>query len=147
MTESAVAALPAPLADIREEFLALDTRDRLMLLLEYANELPDLPPRLAEHPALLERVVECQAPVFVVAEVEGDRVIVSATAPPEAPTTRGFASVLAQGLSGLTADEVLGVPNDYPQMLGLGDAVSPLRVRGMGAILARIKRQLRARTS
>jgi sulfur transfer protein SufE len=29
-------------------------------------------------------------------------------------------------------------------MLGLDAAVSPLRVRGMGGLLARIKRQLRA---
>jgi cysteine desulfuration protein SufE len=31
-------------------------------------------------------------------------------------------------------------------MLGLNEAVSPLRVRGMGGLLARIKRQLRARS-
>lgn len=144
---TSTSTLPAPLAHIRDEFLALGTRDRLLLLLEYANELPPLPARLAEHPGLLERVVECQAPVFVVAEVVDDRVQVAAQAPAEAPTTRGFASVLATGLSGLPVADVLAVPDDYPQMLGLGEAVSPLRVRGMGGILARIKRQLRARTA
>ena len=66
-----------------------------------------------------------------------------ATAPREAPTTRGFASILVQGLAGLTADEVLAVPDDYPQTIGLTQAVSPLRIRGMTALLGRTKRQVR----
>jgi len=140
-------ALPASLADIREEFLAVGTRDRLLLLLDFAGQLPPLPPHLADRPDLLERVTECQAPVFVSAEIEDGIVHVLAQAPEEAPTTRGFASVLVQGLSGLPVEQVLAVPDDYPQMLGLDEAVSPLRVRGMSGLLARIKRQLRARSA
>jgi cysteine desulfuration protein SufE len=68
-----------------------------------------------------------------------------ATAPAESPTTRGFASILAQGLDGLTVDEVLAVPDDFPQTIGLSQAVSPLRLRGMTAMLGRTKRQLRER--
>jgi cysteine desulfuration protein SufE len=140
-------ALPTSLADIREEFLAVSTRDRLLLLLDYAGELPPLPEHLAGRTDLLERVTECQAPVFVSAEIEDGLVKVLAQAPEEAPTTRGFASVLVHGLSGLSVEQVLAVPDDYPQMLGLNEAVSPLRVRGMGGLLARIKRQLRARSA
>ncbi|WP_375388387.1 SufE family protein [uncultured Amnibacterium sp.] len=136
---------PAALESIREEFLAVEPRERLMLLLEYADDLPPLPERLGEHPDLLERVPECQAPVFVKAEVVDGLVHVHATAPPEAPTTRGFASVLAHGLEGLPVDEALAVPDDFPQTLGLTDAVSLLRLRGMSGMLARIKRQLRER--
>jgi hypothetical protein len=62
----------------------------------------------------------------------------------ESPTTRGFASILAQGLDGLSVAEVLAVPDDYPQTIGLTQAVSPLRIRGMSAMLARTKRRLRA---
>ncbi|HEY0374511.1 MAG TPA: SufE family protein [Amnibacterium sp.] len=140
-------ALPTSLADIREEFLAVGTRDRLLLLLDYAGQLPPLPAHLAGRTDLLERVTECQAPVFVSADIEDGVVKVIAQAPEEAPTTRGFASVLVHGLSGLTVEQVLEVPDDYPQMLGLNEAVSPLRVRGMGGLLARIKRQLRARSA
>ena len=67
-----------------------------------------------------------------------------ATAPREAPTTRGFASILAQGLSGLTAEQVLAVPADYPLTIGLNEAVSPLRIRGMVGMLGRVQRQVRA---
>ncbi|MEQ1735722.1 MAG: SufE family protein [Rhodoglobus sp.] len=138
--------LPEQLAEIREEFLDLEVRDRLMLLLEFANELPELPAQFADHPDLLERVEECQSPVFIFVEVHDDATVhLHATAPKEAPTTRGFASILVQGLSGLTAEEVLAVPDDYPNTIGLTEAVSPLRIRGMTAMLGRTKRQVRAK--
>ena len=138
--------LPQSLAQIRDDFLELDQSDRLVLLLEFANELPELPAQFADHPDLLERVEECQAPVFIFVEVGDDRVVhLHATAPKEAPTTRGFASILVKGLSGLSADEVLDVPDDFPQTIGLTDAVSPLRMRGMNALLSRSKRQVRAK--
>jgi cysteine desulfuration protein SufE len=137
--------LPAKLAETREDFLALEVKDRLQLLLEFSNELPELPARYADHPDLLERVIECQSPVYIFVEVDDGLVHLYATAPAESPTTRGFASILAQGLDGLTVQEVLDIPADYPQSLGLGEAVSPLRVRGMTGMLARTKRQLRER--
>ena len=132
------------LKEIRDDFLALEQPDRLQLLLEFSDELPELPERYRDHPDLLERVEECQAPVFIFVEVdEHDVVHLHATAPKEAPTTRGFASILVQGLAGLTTAEVLAVPDDYPQSLGLTQAVSPLRIRGMSALLGRTKRQVR----
>ena len=139
-------ATPQELASIRDEFLELELRDRLTLLLEFANELPELPERYRHHPDLLERVKECQSPVYIFVEVDSDGIVhLHATAPMEAPTTRGFASILVQGLAGLTAQEVLDVPDDYPQSLGLTQAVSPLRIRGMSALLGRTKRQVRAK--
>jgi cysteine desulfuration protein SufE len=145
-------ALPDALAAIRDEFLGLEVRDRLTLLLEFANELPELPERYRDHPDLLERVEECQSPVFIFVEVDptapGETsgiVHLHATAPREAPTTRGFASILVQGLAGLTSQQVLDVPEDYPQSLGLTAAASPLRIRGMSALLGRTKRQVRTR--
>ncbi|PPF86248.1 cysteine desulfuration protein SufE [Subtercola sp. Z020] len=138
--------LPEALAEIRDDFLALTLKERLQLLLEFSNELPELPEQYAEHPDLLERVEECQSPVFIFVEVDPDDVVhLHATAPKESPTTRGFASILAQGLAGMTAAEVLAVPDDFPQMIGLMEAVSPLRVRGMSAMLGRTKRQVRER--
>ena len=140
--------LPAQLADIRDEFLELEVRERLQLLLEFSNELPELPERYSEHPDLFEQVVECQSPVLIFVEVDDDdRVHLFATAPREAPTTRGFASILAQGLDGLSVDEVLGVPADFPLTIGLTEAVSPLRIRGMTALLGRAQRQVRERVS
>lgn len=136
--------LPEQLVEIREDFLGLEVRERLQLLLEFSNELPELPERYRDHPDLFERVEECQSPVFIFTEVDDARIVhLFAIAPKEAPTTRGFASILVQGLAGLTVEEVLAVPDDYPQTIGLTEAVSPLRIRGMTALLGRAKRQVR----
>ena len=139
--------LPGPLAAIRDDFLSFSEKERLQLLLEFSNELPALPERYAEHPELLERVEECQSPVYLFVEVVDGEVQVHATAPAEAPTTRGFASILVQGITGLPADVVLAIPDDFPLQLGLTAAVSPLRLRGMSGMLWRIKRQVSAKAA
>ncbi|WP_207345160.1 SufE family protein [Arthrobacter sp. E3] len=139
-------ALPPTLAEIVNDFQELEERDRLTLLLEFSRSLPPLPERLTNHPELLERVLECQSPLFLTVESEktenGEVVRLYFQAPPEAPTTRGFASVLFEGLDGLTAEEILAVPDDMPNQLGLTRAISPLRMRGMSAMLGRVKRKI-----
>lgn len=138
-------SLTPALQDVVDDFAAVGEQDRLMLLLDHADALPGLPSRYADHPDLLERVLECQSPVFLFVEVDDGVVHVHATAPEEAPTTRGFASILVRGLDGVTADEALAVPADLSSMLGLERAVSPLRLRGMSGMLGRIQRQIRER--
>jgi cysteine desulfuration protein SufE len=136
------------LQEIAEDFRAVADKERLQLLLEFSTELPALPARYAEHHDLLEQVPECQTPLFLAVEVDADRTVhLFFDAPPEAPTTRGFAGILHAGLDGLGADEVLATPDDFSSHLGLLDVVSPLRLRGMAAMLARIKQQVRAQTS
>lgn len=135
--------LPDILADIRDGFLETPEADRLLLLLEYSDELPEVSDEVANHPEMCERVAECQSPVYIYVEVIDDIVTMHATAPPEAPTTRGFASILVQGITGLTSDEVLAIPEDYPQSIGLTKAVSPLRIGGMTGMLMRAKKQVR----
>src|SRR5258707_1479701 len=118
-------------------------RDRLQLLLEFSRELPPLPERYAEHRDLLEQVPECQSPLFLAAEVDDDGTVhLFFDAPPEAPTTRGFAGILHAGLDWLGADEILDTPGEFSIQLGLHDLVSPLRLRALAAVLARVKRQV-----
>ena len=135
--------VPATLAEFRDDFLALDESERLQLLLEFSNELPAVSAEVAAHPEMTERVAECQSPVYIYLDVTEDAVTMHATAPAEAPTTRGFASILAQGITGLTPDEVLAIPDDYPQSIGLSRVVSPLRISGMTGMLLRAKNQVR----
>ena len=143
-------SLPAPLAELVDEFAEVGPRDKLQLLLELSQELPALPDRYADAAGSMEQVPECQSPLFLAVEVEpaGERAVhLYFSAPPEAPTTRGFASILRTGLDGEPAAEILGVPDDFYVRLGLGQAVSPLRLRGMSAMLARIKNRVRAATA
>jgi cysteine desulfuration protein SufE len=149
--QARVADLPPSLAQIVEDFQSLPERERLTLLLDFSRELPALPPRLAGAHDQLEPVPECQSPLFLLVEVEAGRgadaqVRLFFEAPAQAPTTRGFASILHAGLDGLTAAAVLAVPDDVPGRLGLTAAVSPLRLRGMAGMLGRIKRQVRVKS-
>jgi cysteine desulfuration protein SufE len=142
------ATLHPRLQEIADDFNDTPRQDRLQLLLELSRELPALPGRYAGHRDLLEPVPECQSPLFLAVEVEPDSTVhLFFEAPPEAPTTRGFAAILHAGLDGLTADEVLATPPEFSSQFGLQDLVSPLRLRGMAAMLARIKRQIRERRS
>ena len=138
--------LPAPLAELVDDFADVGPKERLQLLLELSQELPALPERYADAAATMEQVPECQSPLFLAVEVdeEADRTVhLFFSVPPEAPTTRGFASIMNTGLDGQPAAEVLAVPDDFYVALGLAQAVSPLRLRGMAAMLGRIKNQVR----
>jgi cysteine desulfuration protein SufE len=134
--------MPAPLAEVVADFAEVTGQDKLALLLEFANDLPPLPEELEE--AAMEPVPECQSPLFLHVDADDrQRVRLYFSAPPEAPTTRGFASILATGLDGQSADAILAVPDDFYSALGLAALISPLRLRGMSAMLTRIKRRLR----
>lgn len=134
--------ITAPAQEIIDELNEVDPRDRLELLIEYANSLPDLPARYAEHPDLLERVEECQSPVYLFVEVADQMVSIFLTAPAEAPTTRAFASILFRSLNGQSVETVQSFDGEFPEKLGLSELVSPLRMRGIRGMLSRIKRQV-----
>ena len=135
--------MPAKLADIVDEFSSAPRDVVLEMLLEFSDEVPPLPPSMAAHDGM-EQVPECQTPFFLKADVRPDRTVATHfDCPQEAPTTRAFAGILAAGLEGATTDEVLAVPDDLYAQMGLATAISPLRVRGGSAILARLKRQVR----
>lgn len=133
-------AIPPRLREIIAEFQESDRNEKLELMLDYADRLPPLPERLRAH-AGMEQVHECMSPVFVHGELAGDGVQFHFDVPEEAPTTRGYASILAEGLRGLAPREVLAVPNDFFQEMGLHQILSPQRLNGISAILAYMKRQ------
>jgi cysteine desulfuration protein SufE len=135
--------LPAELEQIVEDFAAAPDELRTELLLELSDTLPPLPEGLDS--SAMEQVEECQTPFFLSTWLDdGGRVRLAFDAPPQAPTTRGFAGILARGLDGATPEEVLAVEDDFHDRLGLARLISPLRMRGMAAILHRLKRQVRS---
>jgi cysteine desulfuration protein SufE len=135
--------IPAKLAEVVEEFASAPREVVLEMLLEYADAVPPLPTELAEH-AGMEQVPECQTQFYLRATVGPDKVVTTwFDCPKEAPTTRAFAGILAEGLAGATADQVLAVPTDLYHRMGLAAAISPLRVRGGTAIITRLQRQVR----
>lgn len=149
--EEKVSACPPALQEIIEEFQQSAPRERLELLLEYANDLPDLPPELHDARDSMEQVHECQSPVFLHTALEAgpdgtSRVQFDIDIPREAPTIRGYASVLLAGLQGATPAEVQATPPDVYMLLGLHEAITPQRLRGLHALVVYMKRQVRRLT-
>ena len=138
--------MPPKLAEIVDDFSSAPRDVVLEMLLEFSDAVPALPAELHGHDGM-EQVPECQTQFFLKAEVQPDRTVrIWFDCPPEAPTTRAFAGILAEGLEGATADEILAVPDDLYSRMGLGEAISPLRIRGGTAILGRLKRQVREKS-
>lgn len=138
--------MPSKLAEIVDEFASAPRDVVLEMLLEFSDAVPPLPAEFAGHDGM-EQVPECQTQFFLKAVVRPDGTVVSHfDCPPEAPTTRAFAGILAEGLAGASASEVLAVPDDLYARMGLAQAISPLRVRGGTAVLARLKRQVAEQT-
>lgn len=140
-------SLPPRLKTIVDVFATSPKEFRLEALLDYSRRLPELPQRYLDDPDLLEEVPECQTPFFLATEVEDGAVHMFFSVPPESPTTRGYAGLLLDGLEGNTPEEVLAVPDDFYVDMGLEEVITPLRLRGMGAILARLKRQVATHTT
>ncbi len=137
-------ALPEKLDRLVRLFASSPKNIKIEAMVDYSERLSDPPPELIEEGAL-EQVHECQTPFFVATEVdEHGRVTLYFQVPRESPTMRGYAGILAEGLNGSTVAEILDVSDSFYVDMGFEEVVSPQRIRGMGAILARIKSQLQA---
>lgn len=124
-----------------ERFQRADQQTRIELLLDYARKLPPLPERFhAAREQGLNLVHECQSPVYLWIEVENGEVHLYADAPREAPTVRGFVSLLDRAIAGASPQEVMALPSDLLDRLGLTSLLGMTRVHGLTAILQRVKR-------
>jgi len=134
--------MAAALDAIIQELSDADRQERIELLIDFARNLPPLPDRLAAHKDAAHRVEECQSPVFLFVELEGQRVAIHADAPIEAPTVRGFVALLVEGLNGATVEEVLAVRDTLIEQIGLPEILGMLRVRGLGGVLRRLRAEV-----
>jgi cysteine desulfuration protein SufE len=131
--------VPTGLDAIAAELSEADRQDRIEMLIDFAKSLPPLPERYVPLKNAEHRVHECQSPVFLFVELEGDRVALYADVPLEAPTVRGFVSILVEGLNGATAAEVLAVRNEVIQRLGLLEILGMQRLNGLNGVLNQLK--------
>lgn len=135
-------ALPPRLAQIVEVLAGSPREFRIEALLDFSRRLPPLPEGMTADD--LEQVPECQTPFFLATRLDPDRSVrLFFEAPQESPTVRGYAGLLQHGLDGEQPEAILGVPDDFYFGMGLEEVVTPQRLHGMGAILARLKRRVR----
>jgi len=132
--------MPPRLQEIVEDFKLAEGAEKLELLLEYARKMPPLPQWLHGHRDSMEQVHECMTPVFVFAENQNNHLIFHFDVPEESPTIRGYAALLSEGVQDRTPEEVLRIPGDFYQEMGLDEVLSPRRLQGAHTILAYMKR-------
>ena len=131
--------MPPKLDALIDELREADRQERSELLIDLARSLPPLPPRLEHLKDEAHRVPECMSPVFVFAELDDGHVALHADAPVEAPTVRGFVSLLVEGLDGSTIEEILAVPNDLVERSGVAEILGMQRVGGLAGVVRRVK--------
>lgn len=133
-------AIPEPLRDILADFQWCQGREKLELLLDYAERLPPLPEWLQGQREQMDQVHECMTPVFVYATRVDGRLQFYFDVPPESPTVRGYAAILQAGLRDTSPEQILQIPNDFYRAMGLQELLTNQRLNGIVAILAHIKR-------
>jgi cysteine desulfuration protein SufE len=128
------------LEEIIAEFQEVDEDYRLELLLDFADKLPPLPERYValDNPDL-NRVPECQTPVYLYFESANGVIHLYADVPPESPTVRGIVSLLIRALNGRPIAEGVNIPPDLIQKLGLAHKIGMMRTNGLSGVIRRIR--------
>lgn len=136
------------LEEVAEPFRMVDRDMRLELLLEYADKLPDLPEEYESmRDAGLDMVHECQSPVFLHVEVEGDTVHLFGDVPREAPTARAFVSILHEAFDGATPESVADAPSNVLRQLRLAKLLGMQRTQGLSAIYGKVKNEVKRKAA
>ncbi len=137
----------ASIEKIVKEFSEADMGETMELLLDYSFDLPDVPQRLLEQrDKNMNRVHECETPVFIWVEVNNDVVRIFADVSEDFPTVRGLVSILVTAFDGVTAEDLESAPQDLLARLGLAQKLGIRRVRGLSAVYAKIKSEVIKRT-
>ncbi len=130
------------LDELLDEFSDLDPEESLETLIEFSRELPELSPARAEQREDSRQLVkECQTPVYLWVDVNDGHINLEAYVTERSPTVRGYVSLLVQGISGATSQEVAALPEDLLSRLGLEETLGMTRRRGFSALVQRIKRE------
>jgi cysteine desulfuration protein SufE len=132
--------LPYKLQEIIDDFASMTREEKIETLVAYSESLPSLPDRLKEERDKMDPVPECMTPVFLHGEKQPDGgVVFYFDIPPQSPTVRGLASILASGLNGSKPEEILSVPADFFMPMNLQEAISHQRINGFIGVLAHMK--------
>ena len=134
-----ITSLPTRLGEIIQDFQFCEGREKIELLIQYSESLPPLPEWLSGQKESMEAVPECMTPVFVQSEIQNGHMTFHFDVPAESPTVRGFAAIMKEGLDGSSAEDILRIPGDFYQQMGLHEVLTHQRLNGLSAILAHMK--------
>src|ERR1700690_4335118 len=132
-------SIPSKLQEIVGDFAAMNREEKVETLIAYAESLPPLPDWLLEQRTIMDSVPECMTPVNVFGEKKDGKLTFHFDIPPQSPTVRGLAAILANGLNGSTAEDVLSVPAEFFLEMDLQSVLTLQRLNGMSGMLAHMK--------
>ena len=128
--------------ELRDEFREItDWDERLEYIIEFGDELPELPAELRTEP---NRVQGCVSNVWVVATVnsppDNGAPRIEFQADSDAVITRGLIAILVALLSGKTADEILSIDVDgLFAELDLQSHLTRSRSNGLRSMVRRVR--------
>jgi len=132
--------LPPKLQEIVDDFASMTREEKIETLVAYSESLLPIPERLKDQRDNMDDVPECMTPVTLLGEKRADGGIdFYFEIPPQSPTVRGLAAILANGLNGLKPEEILSVPGDFFLPMNLQEAISQQRINGFMGVLAHMK--------
>lgn len=105
--------IPAPLAEVLEDFAFVDRGERIELLIEAADRFKEVPPEVAERPFAEEHHVQrCESDAYVWAEDQPDGTLKFhfAVENPQGLSAKSWAVILDETLSGQPLEQVAAVP-------------------------------------
>ena len=134
--------MPTSLDAIVADLSGCDRQERIDLLLDFAKACPRCPIdwRLIKTRPIGLRNVSLRSTCSL--SLMAIECRLHADAPIEAPTVRGFVSLLIEGLTDTTVDEVFRFPATWSSGCGLGEILGMLRVRGLTGVLRRLKAEV-----
>lgn len=131
--------LPQRLEEIVEDFSLCVGQEKLEYLLEFAEKLPPVPDHIDTSEANKDEVHECISPVFIFPEWQEGKIYYHFDIPKEAPTVRGYASVLQEGIGWTTPEAIAKIPLEFYLGMGLQQVLTGQRLNGITAVLAHMK--------
>jgi cysteine desulfuration protein SufE len=121
--------------EIVKEFMVFDDwMDKYNYLIELANDLPIIDPKLKTNDYVIRG---CQSKVWLNAEYLSGKIVF--TADSNAIITKGIISLLIRVLSNRSPHEIMNANLDFIEKIGLRENLSPTRANGLVAMIKQMK--------
>jgi cysteine desulfuration protein SufE len=142
-----VSDIPAPLAQLLDDFTFVDRSERAELLIEYADRFHEVPGRVATRPFPEENHVQrCESEAYVWAEDQPDGTLKFhfAVENPQGLSAKAWAVIMDETLSGQPVEQVAAVPPDTIFQI-FGKDLSMGKGQGLMGMLAHVTHAARQR--
>jgi cysteine desulfuration protein SufE len=111
-----------------------DWEERYKYIINLGRELPEFN---EEFRSEKNKIEGCQSQVWMNATLEDNKIMIEADS--DAMIVKGLIAILLKAYSGFSPADILSVPPDFLQEIGIDKHLSPTRKNGLGAMLKQIQ--------